>query len=58
MKATIEAYGYKYTVECEDDDLDIWHVVERLIRPLLSGLGYMEGSIDEVIGESNDRGYE
>lgn len=38
-------------VAINEADLNIYEMVDRVIRPLLAGFGYVEGSIDKVLGE-------
>ena len=48
-KITIETCYNKCTVEVPDDDLTFAGMVEMLIVPAALGVGYMPGTIEELI---------
>lgn len=50
MKLQLETYGKKYTVETENDDLDIYELFD-LFRGLLLNATFSNEVIDEAIKE-------
>lgn len=53
MKLQLEAYKKKYTVETENDDLDIFEYLE-LFKGLLINSGFESKTVDEAIIELAD----
>jgi hypothetical protein len=54
MKLRIETeYGEKVTVE-HDDVLTASEVVEKLFRPAMRALGYVEKTLIDVLGEVDE----
>lgn len=51
MIITLEHYDTKITIENERDDLDIYEVIEDLVRPALLAAGFQPESINKTIGE-------
>ena len=50
MKLTIEHYDSKVEITVDHDDVDIYEVAD-LLRRLLTGAGFAESSIKEIIPE-------
>lgn len=48
-RMTLETAHTKAVVEVKRD-LDIYEMVDDVIRPILLAAGYMESSVDEAIG--------
>lgn len=38
-------------IAINEADLNIYEMIDKVIRPLLAGFGYAEKSIDKVLGE-------
>jgi hypothetical protein len=53
MKIEIKHYGFIYTVETPNDDLDAVEIMD-IITGLLIQLGYQQQSINEAIKELAD----
>ena len=56
MKIEIKNYGNTYTVETENDDLEISEVIE-IITGLLLQVGFHKESINNAINELLDEWY-
>lgn len=50
MRLTLEAEEGKYTAEVPSDSPNLQTLVDDLIRPVLRAVGYMNETIDEVLG--------
>jgi len=51
MIIEIKHYDTTITIEQPRDDLDIYEVVEEMVRPMLLAMGFHQDSINSAIGE-------
>ena len=55
MRITLEStnsapeYSVKATIEVQNDDLDIWAVIDDLVRPILIAHGFAEQCVDKAL---------
>ena len=50
MKISIESYGEKFTIETQNDDVDMNKMLQ-LLRQLLCGAGFAEKTVHDYLGE-------
>lgn len=51
MKVVMTQYDKTVTIEEKADDLDIYDVIEQIVRPMLLAIGYQKENVEEVLGE-------
>lgn len=51
MTIILKQYNTVVTIENDRDDLDIYEVIEELVRPALLAAGFQPESISRTIGE-------